>query len=213
DFAIAGPDSGLSGVLAEAMRTSLSDSRVITLYPPTSIADALERMARPRTTPLDAPTAREMAQREGIKAIVEGQVTPLGTGFVVNVRLVAAGSGEHLASFQETVDGDRELLPAIDRLSRKLRGRMGESLRSIRDDPPLSEATTASLEAFKLFSEGYRANSIEGDFDKAIRLLSEATAIDTMFGSAYRLLGQAIGNAGGAAERVRLNYEKAYRLR
>jgi len=40
--------------------------------PPSAVAAALTRMQRPSATTVDLPLAREIAQREGIKAIVAG---------------------------------------------------------------------------------------------------------------------------------------------
>src|SRR5256886_8950694 len=52
-----------------------------------------------------------------------------------------------LTAVRETADDDRALIGAIDRLSRKLRERIGESLTTIRANQPLEKVTTGSLEA------------------------------------------------------------------
>ena len=51
---------------------------------------ALTRMKRPAGARLDSATAREVAQREGATAIVTGDVAPLGSAYIVSVRLVSA---------------------------------------------------------------------------------------------------------------------------
>jgi TolB-like protein len=134
DFA-AGKDSSLSHVVTEAVRTNLGQSKAVSIMPPTAIAAALQRMQRPASGSIDISLGREIAVREGVKAIVGGSVTPLGSGYVVSIRLVSADSGGDLAAFQKTVNGTSELLDAIDDLTRKLRGRIGESLKSVRDTP------------------------------------------------------------------------------
>jgi eukaryotic-like serine/threonine-protein kinase len=213
DFKAGGPDSGLSGVLAEAMRTTLGESKVVSVVQASTIASALQLMRRPADSHLDLALARELAQREGIKAIVDGSVTPITGGYVVSTRLIAAASGDELASFQETVGGAKELISAVDGLARKLRGRIGESLKSVRADPPLENVTTTSLEALKKYAEGAHANDVEGDYLKSVRLLEEAVALDTSFGAAYRKLGQAIANSGVHPERAAVMLEKAYQHR
>src|SRR5687768_14366988 len=60
---------------------------------------------RPADSRVDLPLAREIAQREGIGAIVHGDVTPLAGGSVLTVRLLAAESGDELASFRESMSG------------------------------------------------------------------------------------------------------------
>jgi tRNA A-37 threonylcarbamoyl transferase component Bud32/Tfp pilus assembly protein PilF len=195
DFS-AGKDSSLSHVVTEAVRTNLGQSKVISIMPPTAIVAALARMQKPASTPLDLALAREMAQREGVKAIVDGSVTSLGSGYVLSLRLVAADSGNELAGFQKTVNGPADLVDAVDLLTRKLRGRIGESLKAVRDAPALDQVTTSSLEALKRYAEGTRAADLETDYAKAARLLREAVAIDTTFAMAYRKLGVSLSNNG-----------------
>src|SRR5262249_22901013 len=127
----AGNDSSLSHVVTEAVRTNLGQSNVVSIMPPTAIAAALQRMQKPASAPLDLVLAREVAQREGVKAVVDGRVTPLGTGYVLSLRLVSADSGSELAGYQKTIDGPSQLLDAVDNLTRKLRGRIGESLKAV----------------------------------------------------------------------------------
>ena len=53
-----------------------------------------------------------IAQREGFKAIVDGDVTGVPGGYIVSIRLVRADSGVELASFRETGEGPRGLIDA-----------------------------------------------------------------------------------------------------
>jgi tetratricopeptide (TPR) repeat protein len=213
DFRVKGADSSLGSVVSEAVRTSLAESDVISIVNPTVVAAALGRMQRPTTTPVDLPLAREIAVREGAKAVVDGDVTPLGAGFVLSMRLVTADSGLELATFHETASGPNELLPKLDKLVRALRGRMGESLKRVHADPPLEQVTTRSLEALRKFAEGRRANNLQGDFAKSAALLDQAVALDTGFAMAYRSLGIAYSNLGFPREKSDSAFVKAYRYR
>ena len=192
----AGKDSSLSHVVTEAVRTNLGQSKVVSIMPPTAIAAALQRMQKPASTTLDLGLAREVAQREGVKAVVDGSVTSLGSGYVLSLRLVSADSGGELAGYQKTVDGPSQLLDAVDNLTRKLRGRIGESLKAVRDAPALDQVTTSSLEALKKYAEGNRAADLNADYTAAARLMREAVARDTTFAMAYRKLGVALSNSG-----------------
>ena len=69
---------------------------------------------------------------------------------MLTLRLLSAQSGDALATYQETIDSTRELLSAIDQLTCKLRGKIGESLKTVRATPALAEVTTSSLEALKI---------------------------------------------------------------
>ena len=105
DFTVNHADSSVGSVVAEAVRTSLNESSSIVLTSPVSLAGALRRMQRPSNTRIDFPVAKEIAAREGIKAIITGDVTGLGSGYVVGLRLLSADSGVVLASYQTTVNG------------------------------------------------------------------------------------------------------------
>jgi tRNA A-37 threonylcarbamoyl transferase component Bud32/tetratricopeptide (TPR) repeat protein len=213
DFRGGGADSSLSAIVTEAIRTDLGQSSVVKVVPPSAVAAALERMRRDRNSTVDLAVAREIAAREGIKGIVDGSVTPLAGGYVVSVRLVDAATGDGLASFRETIDGPSELLPTLDKLSGNLRGKIGESLKKVRANPPLERVTTSSLEALRKYADGMRAFDVEGDNAKAIAFFREAVAIDTAFGMAYRKLGVALGNAGMSRASRDSALEAAYRHR
>jgi tetratricopeptide (TPR) repeat protein len=209
----AGKDSSLSHVLTEAVRTNLGQSSVISIMPPTAVAGALQRMQRQPATHVDLPLAKEIAQREGAKAIVAGSATPVGNGYVVSLRLVSADSGNDLAAFQKTVDGPSQLLDAIDGLTRKLRGRIGESLKAVRDAPALDQVTTGSLDALRKYADANRAIDLRGDYANAATLLREAVAKDTNFAMAYRKLGVTLSNLGMPRAQSDSALNRAYQLR
>ena len=209
----AGKDSSLSHVVTEAVRTNLGQSKVVSILSPNSIAGALQRMNRRVDTVIDLSLAREIAQREGVKAIVSGTVTPLGTSYVVAIRLVAADSGTELAAYRTSVEGAGQLLDAIDGLTRKLRGRIGESLKTVRDAPALDEVTTSSLDALRKYAEAVRASDLQGDYVKTAQLLREAVAKDSNFAMAYRKLGVTLGNLQMPRAQIDSALERAYKLR
>jgi hypothetical protein len=180
---------------------------------PVSIAGALQRMQRPPSSRLDLDLAREVAQREGATAVVDGAVTALGTGYAVSIRLVSADSANELAAYQETADSPRDLLRAIDELTRKLRGRIGESLREVRASPPLEKVTTPSLEALRIYAEAARFIDMGGNPLEGAERLREAVRIDTGFAMAWRKLGVALNNINMPRVRVDSALENAYRFR
>jgi tetratricopeptide (TPR) repeat protein len=220
DFENHTPDSTLGLVVTEAFRTLLVQSPVVRVVEREFVAGVLERMARDPQEALDYETARELAIREGLKAVVAGEVGSLGHGFVISARLVAAENGEVLTAHLETAEDGDAIIPAIDRLSRWLRGQIGESLKTIRSSPPLGRARTASLEALRFYTEGWLANVV-GDYSRSIELSSRAIELDSMFASAYALRGFAQGNVGfeyaqstaGAARASELDVTRAYELR
>ena len=206
-------DSSLALLVNEAVRTNLGQSRVVSVVSPVAIAAALERMQRPRNSELTFDLAREVAQREGVKAIVDGSVRSVGGSYVLTIRLVSVDSAEYLAVFQRTADGLQEVLRAVDDLTRRLRGKIGESLRDVRASRPLEQVTTPSLEALRIYARAARLLDTGGDPLEAATALREAIRIDTTFAMAYRKLGVALNNAGMPAIQVDSALEMAYRHR
>ena len=213
DFSVTNGDTSLARVVSFAVRTGLMQSPVLSIMDQTAVAGALERMERPRNTHVDLALAQGIALREGAKAIVDGELTTIGTGYVLTLRLVTADSTRVLASFQASGDGPKGLIDAADKVARDLRARAGESLHSVQNAVPLARARTASLEALRLYSEGSYANNVEADWTKATRLLKQAVAIDTTFAEGWRKLGVAMSNGGMPRAQVDSMVTRAYRMR
>jgi tetratricopeptide (TPR) repeat protein len=207
------PDSSLSLLVTEAVRTNLGQSRKVSVMSPVAIGAALDRMQRPRSSELTLELAREIAQREGVKAIVDGTIRTLGTGYAISLRLVTTDSVRELALYQETANTPQDMLKAIDKLTRKLRERIGESLREVRDSPPLEQVTTPSLEALRIYAEAARSIDMGGNPIEAGERLREAVRLDTTFAMAWRKLGVALNNSGMPRVRVDSALENAYRFR
>jgi tRNA A-37 threonylcarbamoyl transferase component Bud32/tetratricopeptide (TPR) repeat protein len=207
------PDSSLSLLVTEAVRTNLGQSRVVSVMSPVAIAGALDRMQRPRTSELTLDLAHEIALREGVKAIVDGTIRSLAGGYVISLRLVTADSLGELALYQETANGPQDILQAIDKLTRKLREKIGDSLRDVNNSAPLEQVTTPSLEALRIYAEAARFIDMGGSPIEGAERLREAVRIDSTFAMAWRKLGVALNNSGFPRLPVDSALEKAYRYR
>jgi tetratricopeptide (TPR) repeat protein len=190
----------------------LSQSPTIRLIDQQGMADALARMQRPAGVTITPSLGRELAERIGVKAVVTGQIDPVGSGYVLPASLVSAGDGRVLVAVRESAEQGSALLPAIDRLSKKLRERIGESLTTIRADPALAQVTTSSLDALRRYSQAMRLED-EGRMDEAIPLLEEAVALDSGFAMAWRKLAVNLGNLQAPPSRQVAAATAAYRHR
>jgi len=213
DFKTTNADSALGRVVSDAVRAGLTQSSVLSLMSTSQMGQALRLMEKPPLSKIDLPLARQLAQRSGAKAIVDGEVTGVAGGYIVVLRLVTADSGTELWSSRETGDGPRGLIDATDRLTRTLRGRAGESLKAVQESAPLAEATTTSLDALREYSEGARYHDVLSDWPNAITKFRAAVAIDSNFAAAWRKLGAALGNAGRPHAEVNAALEQAHRHR
>jgi tetratricopeptide (TPR) repeat protein len=189
-FASPSGDSLLARTATEALRTDLAESPAVILAEPVFVRDALQRMQLPSSTPLDSEVGRELGQREGIGALVAGELSAVGDGYTISGQIVDVATGAALVSHRVDAKNANDILPAIDKLSKKLRERIGESLRTIRADPPREQVTTGSFNAFQSYSQALYAEEVEGDSDKAKLLYEEAIRADSTFGMAYLKLGE-----------------------
>jgi tetratricopeptide (TPR) repeat protein/TolB-like protein len=208
DFNAPTSDSSLGTVVSEAVRTNLGQSRAVTVMQTSAVAAALTRMQRPATARVDLAVGRELAEREGAKAIIDGTITPLGASYVVTARIIATHNGDVIASFNETAKDATDMIPAIDRVTRAMREKIGESLKSVRATAPLMQATTTSLPALRKYTEAFRANAVEQHYLAAAKAFEEAIHLDTNFALAYRGASLAYSNA-----RVRPTRSESLRVR
>ena len=210
DFRGPAQDTSLGAVVTEAFRTDLGQSRHLSVVPVAAVRDVLRRMQRPAAGRIDLPVAREIATREGIKAILDGDIAIVGRQYILSARLVAAQDGDVMAAFRETASGPDDIIPAIDRLSKKLRARTGESLRRIQAADPLNRVTTASLDALRSYAQGVYALDVDDDVQKGLSLLQQSVTIDTGFAMAYRKIGIALSNRGLDITRQQEMLQKAF---
>ena len=215
DFANRTADTTLGLTVTQLLRIDLAESPSLSVMEPGQVSEVLARMQRDRATVVTSEVAREVAAREGLKAYLTGEIIPAGTGFVIAARLVSPSSGSALLTLRQNVRSPDELIAGVDKLSSRLREEVGESLRSVRADPPLEQVTTSSLRALQLYAEATRAADSSG-YDHAIALLEQAVAEDTAFAMAWRRLGMYATNPGvGPLRRARGDsaVRRAYALR
>jgi tetratricopeptide (TPR) repeat protein/tRNA A-37 threonylcarbamoyl transferase component Bud32 len=193
DFENSTPDSTLGLTVTQLLRIDLAQSPTLSVLEPAQVAEVLGRMQRERVTDITADIAREVAVREGAKAYLTGEILPAGTGFVIAARLVSSSTGDALVTLRQSAASPDKLMGAVDKLSSKLREEVGESLRSVRADPPLEQVTTSSLDALRLYAEATRAADRAG-IDRAMTLLEQAVALDSGFAMAWRRIGMYASN-------------------
>ena len=183
------------GTVEYALAHALGESRFVNVVPRERVVDTLGLMRRPPETAVDVAVGREIALRDGgIRAVLTGRVDKLDSTYAVSAVLVEPATGRTVASVREEAAGDSEFLPAVHRLSNRVRARLGEALADIeRSARALEKVTTPSLSALQLFSEA-DALIPRGKSDVAEGLLRQAVAEDPDFASGYTHLAWTIFN-------------------
>lgn len=184
-----GSGEGYAAAITEALRIDLLEASIFKVVENAEINPVLRLMQVELGAALTPERAREVASRLGVAVVLEGDVTSLGTGYILNATLRATDGGRSLAAFRVTADGPDELIPSTDQLSQDIREKSGESLRTIRAGTPLEQVTTTSLEALRLYSEAIVAANEMGDGQRSVMLLERALLQDSTFAMAWRQLG------------------------
>jgi tetratricopeptide (TPR) repeat protein len=213
DFRAPAGDSALGPTVAEALRTDLAQSSSLNVLTRASVREILGLMQRPSESIVPFELAREIATREGAKAVLDGEIVRLGQSYVVSARLVSALDGAELATFRETAGSENELIGAIGDLSQAVRAKAGESLRTIRASSELERVTTPSLAALRKYVEGSALADEAGEGDRGLVLLEEAVVLDTGFAMAWRKIAVLLGNDDRNRERSLAAISTAYRHR
>ena len=206
-------DSMLARTVTEAFRVDFAQTSSVSVVQPKRVQAALRRMSRDADARLDSELAHEVAIRDNIKTYLVGELSQAGSRYVIAAKLYATRDGRVLASYRETAANADDIIGAVDRLSKKLRNKIGESLKTIRAEKPLELVSTPSLEALQKYTQATYAIDVQRDFDAAISLLEEAIALDSAFAMAWRKLAVAYGNSDASDDLRRRALLKAYSFR
>jgi DNA-binding SARP family transcriptional activator/Tfp pilus assembly protein PilF len=197
DFGNDTRDSLVAGVVTEALRIDLERRLHSALVDPAEIARVLGRMRRSPLSPLVGDTAREVALRAGVPAVIDGRVGAVGPGFVLSAWIVSAENGRVLDAALATARDSTGLIDAIEALSSQLYDRIRPSLADLPRPVPLARVTTSSSEALSKYTQAVRIFRLMGDATRGLRLLDEAIALDSTFAMAYRYRATLLDNIGG----------------
>jgi tetratricopeptide (TPR) repeat protein len=194
DFVNSTGDTVFDGTLKQALGVQLRQSPFLNLFPEEGVAETLRLMARKPSDRIIRDVAREICQRNGLKAFVVGSIASLGSSYVVTVEAIATQTGDVIASQQVEAAGKELVLKSVQQGVTALRRQLGESLATVRQfNPPIEQATTPSLQALAAYSKGleqtYRGNSRD-----ALALFNRAVEIDPDFASAYGWLSWTYAN-------------------
>lgn len=213
DFTNTTGDAVFDGTLRLGLSVQLEQSPVLSIVSDEQIQKTLQLMGQSSDSKLTPTVARELCQRTGSAAVLNGSIAQIGTHYLLTVKAFTCSSGDSLAS-AEAVAGDKNhVLDALDSTAFEIRNKLGESLSTIqRFDTPLEQATTPSLEALQAFNAGQRVLLHATGNPAGVLFLKRAIELDPNFALAYAYLGIAYTNIGEPG--IAAGYtKKAYELR
>jgi len=175
--------------LMHALSVTIDQSKHINIFPRRRLKEVLQRMQLDSVDKIDVPLALEIAERENIKAVLSFSISEIDNTYLMISGLMDPYTGESIRSRQVKAEGKEEILWALDELATTVRRDLGESLGQVLTRKvPLVKATTPSLEALKLYTDGANAWSNNRGYE-AQTLWNRAIEIDSGFAWVNASLG------------------------
>jgi hypothetical protein len=157
DFVNSTGDPVFDGTLRQGLTEQLKQSQILSIVPDQRIQSILRLIGRTPGVRLTPELGREVCQRNGSVALLEGSIANLGNQYVLGLRATNCHTGKVLDEEQAQVARKEDVLGALDGIANRFRGRIGESLESVKERyTPLQEATTPSLDALKASSPSHK---------------------------------------------------------
>jgi eukaryotic-like serine/threonine-protein kinase len=212
DFVNRTGDPVFDTTLNQALQIDLEQSPVINIVSQQHLAQSVKYLGKPDGTPVTPEIAREIGEREGVKAILTGTIANLGKEYVITLSAQNTATGDEIVSEQAQAPDKEHVLDALGKAATAIRGKLGEDLESIKKlDTPFGQATTTSLEAFRAYALGDKAHFKAMDIPDAEGHYLRAIELDPNFAMAYARLGVVYANSGQVAKANKY-FAKAYEL-
>ena len=212
DFTNSTGDPVFDETLRQGLAVQLDQSPFLSLAPRARILHTLTLMGVSPDTRLTPSLARQVCERIGSAAEIDGAIARMGTQYVLSIHAANCATGETVDDEQIQVAREEDILSALSQMATRFRRRAGESLPAIEShNKPLAEATTSSLEALKAYSTAWEIHYSSGTVE-TIPLFQRAIALDPGFAMAYASLGRMYADLD-QSDLAAQYAEKAWQLR
>ena len=175
--------------LNTAFALSINQSRYLNVLTRKRTIETLKRMEKENITTIDEETGAEIAIREGVDIIIVPTISKVGTQYILTSKIMDVKTANTLKSEVLYAKDEDEIIEKLDKLSKKIRRSLGESMNMISDQSkPLRKVTTSSLQALKQYSMGIESHLLL-DFEQARIHYENAIRLDSNFTAAKASLG------------------------
>ena len=206
-------DTTFDGALKRALQIDLEQSPYIDVLSEKEAAATLERMGSRPSVPLTDGTAHEVCERTNSQVLLSGSIGAVGKEYLLTLEASDCASGKELAADKARAHSKEEVFSALDQLTDRVRGQLGESARSVQSfRVPIAEATTPSLEALKAYSLGTAMEAQGKQEAEVLPFFQQAVALDPNFAMAYGEIATQYYNLS-EFQLATMFYKKAFDLR
>jgi serine/threonine protein kinase/Tfp pilus assembly protein PilF len=212
DFVNNTGDPVFQTTLNQALGVQLGQSPVLEIVSSRHLRQSLQYLGKKPDDAITPEIAREIGEREGIKAILTGTIANIGNDYIITLSAQNTATGDQIASVQTQAASKEKVLDALNEAAAQMRAKLGESLASIQKlNTPFGQATTPSLEAFRAYALGDEAHAKGNDIPEAEDHYKRALALDPKLAMAWARLGVIYLNGGQTGKAVEY-FSKAHEL-
>lgn len=212
DFVNSTGEAVFDGTLKQALGVQLGQTPFLNIFPEERVRETLRFMGKSPDERVTRDIAREICERQGIKALLSGSISSLGSHYVITLEALNAHTGDPIAREQIEAESKEKVLSSLGTAASNLRQKLGESLNSIKKfDVAIEQATTSSLEALKAYAMGNDERT-RGRARESLAFYKRAVELDPNFAMAYARIAVFHGNQG-QLELAKEYVQKAYDLR
>lgn len=204
-------EHNLSGSLDHLIKSGIQQSGYVNILPQSRIQQTLKRMGRSTKDSLDFEMAKEIAIRDGVHVIVKGSIQKVGGNYLLTAQIINPETEFDLYRTTVKAADSNKILKATDKLVRRIRRGLGESIISrIQNNKFLPAATTNSLKALKYFTDG---NIYWGkqQYKEAIAQYNKAFELDSNFVWLRVMMGTYYSFYEGNIPEAEIHYQSAER--
>jgi len=163
-------------------------------------------------TKITPEIARQICTKTNSKMVISDSIVDAGNRYHLEIRALDCGSGATLAEEGTDISARNQVVHELGTTAVRLRRKLGEPAKSLaRFNQPLEKATSASLEALQIGTEGTKL-LLAGNPQAALPLYQRGIELDPDLALTY----EGIGAANGVLRRydlMKASYTRAYQLR
>ena len=196
DFANATGDAMFDESLRQVVINQLQQSPYFVIVPDQRIQRTLRSLRRSPNEPVVEILAREVCQKLGARATVNGGIAKAGEAFTITLDAVDCATGASIGKAQTSAPKKEDVIAKVGDATTELRKALGEPADSLKKyDVPAVNALTKSIDALRPYAMGNKIRATSGD-EGAIPFFERAGQLDAEFAQAWSKLGVAASNTG-----------------
>lgn len=186
-------DEDFDGTLRQGLAVQLAQTPFLQLFSEPRTREVLKQMGRSPDELVTPEIGREICERQGLKAVITGDIATLGSHYVLTLEAISGPTGETLAREQIEALAKEQVLQTLSQAASNLRKKLGESLASVEKYSALLEFTTSSLPALRAFTLGMTEHRRVKNLE-AIPFFQRAVELDPNFAVAWAYLAAMYSN-------------------